>query len=388
MTDTTGIDVLADPLPLAQALIRCPSVTPADSGAIPVLSDALTGLGFVCTQLPFGDESGRPRIENLYARLGMSAPNIAFAGHTDVVPVGQGWTTDPFSAAVIDGYLYGRGAADMKGAIACFVAAVARLRRQGGFPGSISLLITGDEEGRALDGTRRMLKWLDQTGERIDLCIVGEPTSAKTLGDVVKIGRRGSLNGRLRVVGTQGHSAYPHLADNPIPRLVAMLGAIAPAPMDKGNAHFEPSFVTLTSIDVGNIATNVIPAEARAQFNVRFNDLHTGASIEAWLRDRFDRVGGAYELEIEISGESFLTPPGLLSDALSDAIKSVTGTSPVLNTAGGTSDARFIKDHCPVAEFGLVGLTMHKTDERVALADLESLTRIYLAALQGLVAGR
>jgi succinyl-diaminopimelate desuccinylase len=282
---------------------------------------------------------------------------------------------------VIDGHLFGRGAADMKGAIACFVAAVARLPPDAPTDGSVSLLITGDEEGRALDGTSRVLDWLAAQGERLDACVVGEPTNPRHLGEMIKIGRRGSLNGRLRVLGAQGHVAYPHLADNPLPRLLAMLQALTAHPLDEGTPHFQPSTLVLTSIDVGNDASNVIPAEGRAAFNIRFNDRHSGASLEQWLRSRLDGVGGAYELEVERSGESFLTPPGALSDALCRAIVAVTGRTPELSTTGGTSDARFLKSACPVVEFGLVGQTMHKADERVALADLEALTLIYQRVL-------
>lgn len=371
-----------DPLPLAQALIRCPSVTPADAGALDVLERALTALGFACRRLPFGGD-GRPRIDNLYARLGDAAPNFCFAGHTDVVPVGQGWTAEPFAGEVRDGRLIGRGAADMKGAIACFVAAAARFVGQGSLPGSISLLITGDEEGPAVDGTRRVLDWLKAEGETLDACVVGEPTNPDSLGDMIKIGRRGSLNGRLRVFGSQGHSAYPHLADNPIPRLLRMLQSLTDEPLDHGSEHFQPSTLALTTVDVGNAATNVIPAEARAGFNIRFNDRHSGASLERWLRGRLDAVSGRYALDVEVSGESFLTPPGRLSQVLAAAIRQVTGRTPELSTSGGTSDARFIKDFCPVAEFGLVGQTMHKADEQVAVADLERLTRIYHASLDG-----
>ncbi|PKU26205.1 succinyl-diaminopimelate desuccinylase [Telmatospirillum siberiense] len=371
-----------DPLPLAQALIRRASVTPADEGALDVLEQTLTALGFHCARLTFGAEAGRPPIANLYARRGRTGPNICFAGHTDVVPPGQGWSVPPFEAQVVGDHLYGRGAADMKGAIACFVAAVARLPASETSAGSISLLITGDEEGRALDGTQRVLDWLAERGETLDLCLVGEPTNPRHLGEMIKIGRRGSLNGRLRVLGSQGHVAYPHLADNPLPRLLSMLAAITARPLDEGSAHFQPSTLALTSIDVGNEATNVIPAEGRAAFNIRFNDLHTGAGLERWLRERFDEVGGAYELSVEVSGESFLTPPGRLSDAVSKAIAEVTGHTPELSTTGGTSDARFIKNACPVVEFGLVGQTMHKADERVPLADLEALTRIYLSVLR------
>ena len=331
---------------------------------------------------PSGREAGRPPIDNLYAKLGTQGPNFCFAGHTDVVPVGQGWTREPFAGDVIDGSLYGRGAADMKGAIACFVAAVARLLEQGNPLGSISLLITGDEEGRALDGTQAVLRALAARGEEIDLCLVGEPTNPLHLGEMIKVGRRGSLNATLTVSGTQGHTAYPHLADNPLPRLVAMLAAITAEPLDQGSEHFQASTLALTSIDVGNPATNVIPAQGRAKMNVRFNDLHRGADIDAWIRRKCDSVGGAYELDVEISGESFLTPPGQLSDMLVRSIEKVTGRTPELSTTGGTSDARFIKNACPVAEFGLVGQSMHKADERVAVADLDALTQIYLGVLQ------
>ncbi len=347
-----------------------------------VLEAALRALGFACTRLSFGADAGRPPIENLYARLGTKSPNFCFAGHTDVVPVGQGWTVDPFEGSVIDGHLYGRGAADMKGAIACFTAAVARLLMQGKPNGSISLLITGDEEGRALDGTQAVLRFLAAQDEELDLCLVGEPTNPLRLGEMIKVGRRGSLNATLTVFGSQGHTAYPHLADNPLPRLVAMLSALTGEPLDQGSEHFQASTLALTSIDVGNPATNVIPARGTAKLNVRFNDLHRGADIEAWLQRKCEQVGGHFELDVEISGESFLTPPGQLSDLLVKAVKKITGRTPELSTTGGTSDARFIKNACPVAEFGLVGQSMHKADERVALADLDALTEIYLAVLQ------
>ena len=376
---------LRDPLALAQALIRCASVTPKDEGAIATLERALTALGFRCTRLAFASP-GRPEIANLHARLGTGKPHFCFAGHTDVVPVGQGWTREPFAGTVVDGQLYGRGAADMKGAIACFVAAVARLRAAGPPSGSISLLITGDEEGAAVDGTVRVLRWLADHGEIPDACLVGEPTNPAQLGDVVKIGRRGSLNGRLTVHGSQGHTAYPHLADNPIPRLLRMLNALIAEPLDEGGEHFQASTLAFTTVDVGNPATNVIPAQAQAGFNIRFNDLHSGKSVEEWLRRKLDEVGGTYELVVEVSGESFLTPPGEFVAILSDAVERVTGKTPELNTSGGTSDARFIKDYCPVAEFGLVGKTMHKADECVAVRDLESLTVIYHAILRAFFA--
>ncbi len=365
--------------------MRCPSVTPADGGALGVLQEALDGLGFVCHRLTFAHAGSAP-VDNLYARLGSAAPNFCFAGHTDVVPVGDAaaWSVAPFGAAVADGSLWGRGAADMKGAIAAFVAAAARFvgARTAPLAGSISLLITGDEEGEAVNGTAKVLEWLAARGERLDACLVGEPTNPGELGEMVKIGRRGSLTGTLVVRGVQGHAAYPDLADNPIPRLLRMLDALS-EPLDRGNAHFQPSNLEITSIDVGNTASNVIPAAARALFNVRYNDSYSRASLEALLRERLDGSGGAYELALAGSGEAFLTPPGPLSDLIVSAVEQVLGRRPELSTSGGTSDARFIKDYCPVAEFGLVGATMHKVDERVALADLEALTEVYRAVLAG-----
>jgi succinyl-diaminopimelate desuccinylase len=385
------VSATIDPVDLTRALIRRPSVTPRDEGALDVLQAALEPLGFRCHRLPFGE--GAARVDNLYARLGDKAPNFCFAGHTDVVPVGdpKSWTVDPFGAELVDGHVYGRGAADMKGAVAAFVAAVARFLAERGRPeGSISLLVTGDEEGDAVNGTARVLDWLKERGERLDACLVGEPTNTKRLGDMIKIGRRGSLTGKLVVHGVQGHTAYPHLADNPVHRLVRMLDAVTRAPLDDGTEHFQPSNLQITSIDVGNPASNVIPARAEAAFNLRFNDRHTGRSLEAWLRRTFDAAaeGGRYELEVKVSGEAFLTPPGPLSELVARAVESETGVRPELSTTGGTSDARFIKDHCPVAEFGLVGLTMHKADERSAVADIEVLTRIYQAVLAGFFAAR
>ncbi len=377
-----------DAVALAQALIRCPSVTPRDDGALGVLEAALTPLGFTCHRLRFEQEGTDP-VDNLYARLGDEGPNFCFAGHTDVVPTGAltGWSIDPFAAAIHNGKLYGRGAVDMKGAIAAFVAAVSRhLATEGRPAGSISLLITGDEEGVAINGTKKVLDWLAARGETLDACVVGEPTNPKTLGDMIKIGRRGSLTGRLTVFGAQGHTAYPHLADNPLPRLVRMLAAVTEHPMDEGTEHFQPSTLALTTIDVGNPATNVIPAQGRATFNIRFNDAHTPASIERWLRNSFDAVGGAYELDIQCSGESFLTAPGPLTELVADAVETATGRRPDYSTTGGTSDARFIKNYCPVVEFGLVGQTMHKVDEHTALADLHGLSAIYEAILKGVFA--
>lgn len=374
---------LRDPVALAAELIRRPSVTPEDAGAMGLLAGWLEQLGFACHRLPF--DSGGPRIENLYARRGEAGANLCFAGHTDVVPPGQGWTVDPFAGRVVDGHLFGRGAVDMKGAIACFVAAVARFLEAGPAAGSLSLLITGDEEGPAVDGTVKVLDWLAKRGERLDACVVGEPTNPRRLGEAMKIGRRGSMNTRLTVFGTQGHAAYPHLADNPIPRLLEMLRRLTAAPLDQGSDHFEASTLAITTVDVGNPATNVIPASARAGFNIRFNDLHSGAALQSWIRDLCAQVGGEHELAFEVSGESFLTRPGPLSEAVADAIRAVTGLTPDLSTSGGTSDARFIKNACPVVEFGLVNQTMHKTDERVPVADLEQLTRIYGAVLDRLV---
>ncbi|WP_119461217.1 succinyl-diaminopimelate desuccinylase [Rhodospirillaceae bacterium SYSU D60014] len=380
--DTAAADI--DPIELARALIRCPSVTPENAGALEVLQRTLEPLGFTCHRLRFeGGDS--PSVDNLYAVTGGDGPNFCFAGHTDVVPTGDPahWTTDPFGAELVDGMLCGRGAADMKGAVACFAAAAGRfLKERGpGFGGRISLLITGDEEGPAVNGTRRVLEWLRERGERLDACLVGEPTNPTRLGEMVKIGRRGSLTARLTVQGIQGHTAYPHLADNPIHHLVRMLHAITSEPLDEGSAHFQPSTLQISTVDVGNPATNVIPAEARAVFNVRFNDRHSGADVERWLRARLDAAGGRYDLDLSISGEAFLTPPGTLSDLVGDAVEKVLGRRPEFSTTGGTSDARFIKDFCPVAEFGLAGQTMHKIDERVPVADLVALTEIYAAVL-------
>jgi succinyl-diaminopimelate desuccinylase len=374
-----------DALQLAQELIKRPSVTPKDAGALDVLARALEGLGFTCERMAFADQN-KPQIENLYARLGTAAPNFCFAGHTDVVPVGDGWTVDPFTADVIEGRLYGRGAADMKSAIAAFVAASAQYLTKHGAPkGSISLLITGDEEGDAVNGTVKMLERLKARGEKLDACVVGEPTNPTKLGQMIKIGRRGSLTAKLTVHGTQGHSAYPHLADNPIPRLMKMLAALIEKPLDDGTAHFQPSTIAITTVDVGNPATNVIPAMARAGFNIRFNDKHTGESLRKWVKETFDRAaeGGQYDLQISVSGESFITMPGPLTQLVEAAVKSVTGAAPELSTTGGTSDARFIKNACPVCEFGLVGQSMHKADEHSLVSDIESLAKIYLAVLEG-----
>jgi succinyl-diaminopimelate desuccinylase len=374
--------LLTDPVALAQALVRCPSITPEDAGALDVVEDALARLGFRCHRLTFAAPDTAP-VQNLYARLGSAPPNLAFAGHTDVVPPGDAsaWRAAPFAAELIDGELYGRGATDMKGAIACFIAATARLLDERRPRGSISCLITGDEEGPAVNGTQRLLAWLRERGETLDACLVGEPTNPERLGETIKIGRRGSMTGWLTVRGVQGHVAYPERADNPIPRLLRLLDGLIREPLDAGSAHFQPSRLVITSVDVGNPASNVIPAAARATFNIRFNDLHTPAALEARLRELLRRIDAGHELAISTSGEAFVASPGPLTLLLADAIAAELGRVPEHSTSGGTSDARFIKDMCPVVEFGLVGQTMHQTDERVALADLEALTRVYLAFL-------
>jgi len=372
-------------LDLTRAMIACPSVTPEDGGTQKVLQDALAGLGFTCHSQTFSDDN-TPDVSNLYARLGSTSPNFCFAGHTDVVPVGDldSWEDDPFSAEVKDGMLYGRGAADMKSAIACFAEATSRFLENHGsdFGGSISFLITGDEEGPAINGTRKLLEWAKAEGEVLDACLVGEPTNLTELGEMIKIGRRGSLNGTLTVRGVQGHTAYPHLGDNPIHRLVKMLSVLTNEPMDDGTDHFQASTLQISTVDVGNPASNVIPAKAIAVFNIRYNDLHTSAMLESWLRKKLDAVGGEYDLDIYVSGESFLTQPGPLSEIIAGAVQSVTGNAPELSTTGGTSDARFIKDYCPVAEFGPIGQTMHKSNECIAVQDLAALTDIYTAVLE------
>jgi len=369
-----------DPVELTRALIRRPSVTPKDEGALGVLEDVLKPLGFACHRLLFS-EPGTPDIDNLYARWGTGGPHFCFAGHMDVVPVGdlKGWTVDPFGGEIVDGQVYGRGATDMKGAVAAFTAAAqAFLDKRGkDFKGSISLLITGDEEGPAINGTAKMLKWVAARGETIDACVVGEPSNETAMGDMIKIGRRGSVNYSLTVTGMQGHVAYPHLADNPNHRLVKMLAALTESELDKGNDWFQQSSLQVTTIDVGNPAHNVIPAIARAGFNIRFNDQHKSETLTQWVRERLDSVGGRYDLQVYVSGESFLTKPGSLSDLVSTAAASVTGRNARLSTTGGTSDARFICNYAPVVEFGLISRTMHKVDERASVADIRSLTTIY-----------
>ena len=362
---------VADPVPLAQALIRCQSVTPEDDGALIVLDAALRPLGFNIRHITFGTTP------NLVAVLGENGPHLCFAGHTDVVPAGVGWTHEPFGAHVEGGVLYGRGACDMKGAISAFIAAVATVLRNGPLRGRISVLITGDEEGPALDGTVRAVEWMAARGLTPDMCLVGEPTNPVELGDMIKIGRRGSLNATLTVYGTQGHVAYPHRADNPLHRLLAVLATLTASPLDDGTQWFEPSSLQITSIDVGNPAANVIPGSAKAKLNIRFNDRHTGDSLTAWLRAQAEPHAPRFDLHVTVSGEAFLTKPTQFTEIVSAAVSRVTGRVPRLDTGGGTSDARFISRVCPVAEFGLVGASMHRVDENVPLADLHTLTAIY-----------
>jgi succinyl-diaminopimelate desuccinylase len=366
-----------DPLPLAQALIRCASVTPADAGAQAVLAAALERQGFTVTPLRFGG------ILNLYAERGGDGPHLCFAGHTDVVPAGgAAWRFDPFGGVVEDGVLYGRGACDMKGAVAAFAAAAGEAHGRG----RISLLITGDEEGEAIDGTAEALGWMADNGKIPDFCVVGEPTCRVKLGDVVKIGRRGSLSAAITVTGRQGHVAYPHLAENPVHRLVPALAALVAESLDAGTEWFEPSRLQVTSVDVGNPARNVIPPQARALLNIRFNDLHDEASLTDWLTEVLAVHAPAADLQTSCSGEAFLTRPGVETGKLVDAVTRVTGVTPAQNTGGGTSDARFISRYCPVAEFGLVGATMHQADEAVPVAELRRLTDVYAAVIESFLA--
>lgn len=382
---------------LLQELIRCPSVTPEEGGALSCLEGHLENLGAVVSRKKF-TEAGTPDIENLYARIGTKKPNFCFAGHTDVVPTGEpeNWREGPFSGNVANGRMYGRGAVDMKGGIACFVAATeAFLSSRPKFEGSISLLITGDEEGPAINGTRKLLEWAKDQGEHFDGCIVGEPTNPNAIGDAIKIGRRGSLSGRIVVNGVQGHTAYPHLADNPVRALVDMLDHLLGTPFDQGTEDFQPTNLEVNSIDVGNPTVNVIPGKATASFNIRFNDLWTADTVKQEIVDRLKRGADARKIrrnkenpakfEIEWIGNVshvFLTKDDDLIGTLSTAVAKVTGTVPELSTGGGTSDARYIKDYCPVVEFGLVGQTMHQIDEHTPLTDLDKLTDIYLQFLQ------
>jgi succinyl-diaminopimelate desuccinylase len=369
---------LIDPIDLACDLIRKPSVTPADLGALDIVQQSLESLGFWVKRYQFED------IDNLYARRGVAAPNFCFAGHTDVVPTGDlaKWSVDPFEAALKDGVLIGRGAADMKGGIAAFIAATARYLASNGAPkGSISFLITGDEEGIAINGTKKLLAAITAEGEVLDHCLVGEPTNPDAMGDMLKNGRRGSLNCRVTVTGIQGHVAYPHKAANPVRAMIRFLDAIQSHVLDEGAQGFQPSNLEVVTIDVGNPTSNVIPEVATARFNIRFNTAHTGASLSDWLLSEAARANegfaGKIALDIIVSGEAFFTQPGVLTNVVQNACEAVTGRRPELSTTGGTSDARFIKDFCPVCEFGLVGATMHQIDERVDVADIETLTQIY-----------
>jgi len=374
----------ADPLAIARDLLRCPSVTPAEGGALKFLESVLEAAGFTVHRMTFS-ESGADDVENLYARIGSAAPNLVFAGHTDVVPPGDenAWAHPPFSGEVEDGELYGRGAVDMKGGIACAVAAILdHLAANGGKPkGSISFLITGDEEGVAVNGTPKLLAWTAERGEKFDHCLLGEPSNVEALGDTIKIGRRGSLNGHLIVTGKQGHVAYPLRAENPVRGLVALIAALQSEPLDAGSAQFSASHLEFTSVDVGNKTVNLIPGEARARFNIRFNDKHTLDSLKALIEQRTAKAAGGkikFALKWEPSNAGvFVTRPGPFTDLVSGAIAQVTGRKPELSTTGGTSDARFITQYCPVVEFGLVGHTMHQVDERVPVTDLTALTTIY-----------
>jgi succinyl-diaminopimelate desuccinylase len=374
----------ADPVALTRALVQCQSVTPEEGGALAALEAVLRPAGFAVERVTFS-EPGTPDVENLYARIGTEAPYLLFAGHTDVVPPGdpRQWSHGPFAGDIADGELYGRGTVDMKGGIACFLAAALdHVAANGGRPkGSIGFLITGDEEGPSVNGTVKLLEWAHARGERFDHCIVGEPSNPEALGDMIKIGRRGSLSAIVTVEGRQGHVAYPQRAANPIPVLIDILGQLTARPLDAGNAHFQPSNLEITSVDVGNAATNVIPQKAVARFNIRFNDEHTLDGLKAWIEGvvaACARPGIVPSVTYARgNSQSFITRPGPFVDMIAATIAEVTGRKPELSTSGGTSDARFIKDYCPVVEFGLVGQTMHAVDERVPVADLVALTAIY-----------
>jgi succinyl-diaminopimelate desuccinylase len=375
--------VSVDAVLLTQALVRCPSVTPAAGAALDVAAATLQGMGFACERCVF-EAPGTAPVDNLFAKLGTGRPHLTLAGHLDVVPPGDParWTVDPFGGEIKDGKLWGRGSADMKSGVACLIAAVAHhLERHGPPEGAISFLITGDEEAVAVNGTARLLAWAAERGERFDHCILAEPTSPAVLGDAAKIGRRGSLTGRLTVRGRQGHTAYPDRAVNAAHLMTAMLHAILAEPIDAGTAHFQPTNLQLTTIDIGNPATNVVPGEAVAGFNIRYNDSQNLETLERWLRLRLDRAKAEYTLDLRSSGDAFITEPGWITEILQASVLEVTGRRPELNTSGGTSDARFIKSYCPVIEFGLVGATMHQVDEHVAVADIERLTLVFEALL-------
>jgi succinyl-diaminopimelate desuccinylase len=383
---------MTDALSIARDLIRCPSVTPLDAGALGVLEDLLKGAGFTTHRVTFG-EPGTADVDNLYARIGNEAPHITFAGHTDVVPPGDenAWSQGAFSGEVKDGFLYGRGAVDMKGGIACSVAAVLQyLAAHDGKPrkdgkGSISFLITGDEEDISVNGTIKLLQWAAARGETFDHCVLGEPSNVETLGDCIKVGRRGSQSGTLYVEGVQGHVAYPHRAANPVPDISRLIVALSDEPLDRGSAQFQASNLEFTSVDVGNLASNVIPGQARAKFNIRFNDLHTQETLKKLVDERLAKAAGnrirAHIVWEPSNSNVFVTKPGAFTDLAVAAIEEVTGRRPELSTSGGTSDARFISSYCPVIEFGLVGQTMHQIDERTPVADLDKLTKVYRGIL-------
>ncbi|MGJ5151149.1 MULTISPECIES: succinyl-diaminopimelate desuccinylase [unclassified Bradyrhizobium] len=379
---------MTDALAITRDLIRCPSVTPADAGALGVLEALLKDAGFTTHRVTFS-EAGTADIDNLYARIGTEGPHITFAGHTDVVPPGDeaAWSLPAFSGEVKDGYIYGRGAVDMKGGIACSVAAALDyLRDHSGQPkGSISFLITGDEEDVSINGTIKLLKWAAERGERFDHCVLGEPSNQEVMGDCIKIGRRGSQSGTLIVEGKQGHVAYPHRASNPVPDISRLIVALSDEPLDNGSAQFQPSNLEFTTVDVGNTASNVIPGLARAKFNIRYNDCHTQETLRALVEERLTKAcGNRIRARIDwlpSNSNVFLTKPGPFTDLAVAAIESVTRRKPELSTTGGTSDARFISSYCPVIEFGLVGQTMHQIDERASVADIATLTKIYRGIL-------
>ena len=373
-----------NPVELTAALVRCPSVTPEEGGALVLLQDLLEGAGFTCTRVDRGE------VSNLFARWGDKghARTFGFNGHTDVVPLGipEAWTMPPFGAEIKDGMMYGRGSTDMKSGVAAFAAAAVDFVQKTPPDGAVVLTITGDEEGDAIDGTMALLDWMEIEQEQMSVCLVGEPTSPDHMGQMMKIGRRGSMNAWFTVTGKQGHSAYPHRALNPMPAMARLMDRLASHELDQGTDHFDASTLAVVTIDTGNAATNVIPAETRACINIRFNDIHTGEGLSYWLRDEAAKVDAAFgtktEVKIKISGEAFRTPPGPLSDLVAKAVEAETGVTPELSTTGGTSDARFVKNHCPVVEFGLVGKTMHAVDERVEVAQIVQLKAIYSRILQ------
>ena len=372
---------MIDPAILTADLIRCASVTPQEGGALQLLERLLAAHGFQCTRVDRGE------VSNLFARWG-KGKTFGFNGHTDVVPVGdlKAWSVDPFGAENRDGFLYGRGATDMKSGVAAFAAAAIDFVKESPPDGSVVLAITGDEEGPAKDGTVALLDWMQAQGERMDHCLVGEPTCPDVMGDMIKIGRRGSMNGYFTVTGVQGHAAYPHRANNPLPAMARLIDQLSTASLDAGTEHFDASTLAVVTMDTGNPATNVIPAQCRATINIRFNDTHSGASLADWLQEHADKVAKAFDVRIDldvvISGESFITPPGELSDLVAHAVQVETNRTPVLSTSGGTSDARFVQHHCPVVEFGLVGKTMHQVDERVEIAQIHQLKSIYTRILR------